>query len=104
MVILNILNFYTLVVPENLFDPKIAAWICESELSSYEFIELLAHLLKKTDNQGFNSNVSMLLQDLLNCILLWTKQEELLQEVEMTEVLFNLEMKVILLWWFSDIF
>lgn len=47
------------VRPERLYDPKIGAWICNPELESYEYIELLNYFLKHVEKDRIESNVNV---------------------------------------------
>jgi hypothetical protein len=60
------------------FDPKIAAWIHEPELASYEFLELLAHYLKTSSSSKIGSNIQLFTQDCLNCFRLYSTLNSLL--------------------------
>lgn len=57
--------------PKNVMDPRIAAWILQTELEAgYEFVETKLYFQKKSE-KIIESNVHVFSKDLLDCLSLW---------------------------------
>jgi hypothetical protein len=60
------------VKPRKVMDPKIAAWVLQTELESgYEFAEIKLYFQKKIE-KNFESNFHVFSKDLLDCLSLWS--------------------------------
>jgi hypothetical protein len=78
----------------NLVDPKIAAWIYEPELDSYDFASLVMRYLKEQEKDQSESNLPKLSKDLLLCLRLWSKLNNLLNKEDLMVPFVTQEMPV----------
>eukprot|EP01114_Cavostelium_apophysatum_P001845 TRINITY_DN11625_c0_g1_i1.p1 TRINITY_DN11625_c0_g1~~TRINITY_DN11625_c0_g1_i1.p1 ORF type:complete len:1080 (+),score=278.54 TRINITY_DN11625_c0_g1_i1:64-3240(+) len=81
------------LLPSNFVDPKVAAWIYEPELDSYEFAEVLCHFTRTTESKTIDTNIGKLPADISNCFTLWSCLEELLKKEMLLDAFIHQEMK-----------
>ncbi|PRP88768.1 DNA polymerase I [Planoprotostelium fungivorum] len=80
--------------PKNVMDVKIACWIYEPELTSYDFNELCHTHLNILDPPG-NSGLSRFLEDALNCHRLWNCVRAKLEAAQLMKPFLDQEMKIV---------
>jgi DNA polymerase-1 len=83
------------IVPQQIYDPSVATWLVESELESYKFSDCLQGILEKPaeKREKWKSNLSSVIKDFTNCVVLWEKMEDMLKEQKLMEPLEH-EMKI----------
>ncbi len=77
-------------------DPKIAAWVFDPELESFEFSTLVTHFMKQNETDNFEPNINKFSKDLLTCLRLWNTISLMLEKEELSEPFMTQEMPITL--------